>query len=82
MDYAPPGGALGKAVAAMFGEEPNQQVKDDLRRFKQVIETGEVVRSEGSPQGASVRQQVMQRPAQPVSSAQGDGSAPSSEGKR
>jgi uncharacterized membrane protein len=69
MDYAPPGGPLGKAVAAMFGEEPNQQVKDDLRRFKQVIETGEVVRSEGTPHGTSVREQVKQRPAQPVPSA-------------
>lgn len=82
MDYAPPAGALGKAVAAMFGEEPNQQIKDDLRRFKQVIETGEVVRSDGSPRGTSARQQVMQRPAQPVSSAQGDGSARSSKGSR
>ncbi|MFG1889344.1 SRPBCC family protein [Micromonospora sp. NPDC049051] len=64
--YAPPAGALGRAVAKLFGEEPEQQVRDDLRRFKQVVETGEVVRSEGSPDGTSVRQQVMQRPAQPV----------------
>ncbi|MFG2011397.1 SRPBCC family protein [Micromonospora sp. NPDC048868] len=64
--YAPPAGALGRAVAKLFGEEPEQQVRDDLRRFKQVVETGEVVRSEGSPDGISVRQQVMQRPAQPL----------------
>ncbi|MEH1100889.1 SRPBCC family protein [Micromonospora sp. CPCC 205561] len=64
--YAPPAGALGRAVAKLFGEEPEQQVRDDLRRFKQVVETGEVVRSEGSPDGISLRQQVMQRPAQPL----------------
>ncbi|SCL72408.1 Uncharacterized membrane protein [Micromonospora citrea] len=67
--YAPPAGALGRAVAKLFGEEPEQQVRDDLRRFKQVLETGEVVRSEGSPDGISVRQQLMQRPAQPLPAA-------------
>jgi uncharacterized membrane protein len=64
--YAPPAGALGRAVAKLFGEEPAQQVRDDLRRFKQVLEAGEVVRSEGSPNGISVRQQAAQRPAQPL----------------
>jgi uncharacterized membrane protein len=64
--YAPPAGALGRAVAKLFGEEPEQQVRDDLRRFKQVLEAGEVVRSEGNPDGISVRQQVNQRPAQPL----------------
>jgi uncharacterized membrane protein len=66
LEYAPPGGGVGKAVAKLFGEEPMQQVKDDLRRFKQVIETGEVVRSDGSPDGITLRQQLMQRPARPV----------------
>ncbi|MGW3896595.1 SRPBCC family protein [Micromonospora profundi] len=64
--YAPPAGSLGRAVAKLFGEEPEQQVRDDLRRFKQMLEAGEVVRSDGSPNGISVRQQVMQRPAQPL----------------
>ncbi|MFI6263367.1 SRPBCC family protein [Micromonospora sp. NPDC051006] len=66
LGYAPPAGSLGRAVAKLFGEAPEQQVRDDLRRFKQVLETGEVVRSEGSPDGISARQQVMQRPAQPL----------------
>ncbi|MFC4018725.1 SRPBCC family protein [Micromonospora sp. GCM10011542] len=69
LGYAPPAGKLGRAVAKLFGEEPEQQVRDDLRRFKQVLETGEVVRSEGSPNGISVHQQVMQRPAQPLPTA-------------
>ena len=46
--YEPPGGKLGAIVAKLFGEEPSQQVKGDLRRFKQVIELGEVVHSDAS----------------------------------
>ncbi|MFC6023557.1 SRPBCC family protein [Plantactinospora solaniradicis] len=68
--YAPPGGAVGRAVAKLFGEEPEQQIRDDLRRFKQVIETGEVVLSDGSPAGMSTRQQVLQKPARPRAAGQ------------
>ena len=42
IDYRPPGGALGTVVAKLFGEEPNRQIGDDLRRFKQIVETGEI----------------------------------------
>jgi uncharacterized membrane protein len=49
--YNPPGGAIGAAVAKLFGEEPEQQLRDDLRAFKQVLETGEVVHSEASIHG-------------------------------
>jgi uncharacterized membrane protein len=49
--YDPPGGALGAAVASLFGENPEQQIDEDLRRFKQVMETGEVVSTEGQPSG-------------------------------
>lgn len=49
--YDPPGGALGATVARIFGEEPGQQVSDDLRRFKQVLETGEITRSDASVRG-------------------------------
>jgi uncharacterized membrane protein len=64
--YDLPGGALGKVVAKLFGEEPQQQITDDLRRLKQVLETGEVVRSEGSPEGTRLLRMVAQRPARPV----------------
>ena len=64
--YDPPAGKLGSLVATLLGEEPAQQVRDDLRRFKQVIETGEVVRSEGSPGGTKTSRMVKQRPAQPL----------------
>jgi uncharacterized membrane protein len=42
LSYAPPAGRLGAAIAKLFGEEPSQQVAEDLRRFKQVMEAGEV----------------------------------------
>lgn len=50
--YDPPAGKAGALVASLFGKEPSQQLRDDLRRFKQVMETGEVVLSEGSLEGA------------------------------
>jgi uncharacterized membrane protein len=67
--YDLPGGKVGAAgmvLARLLGEHPEQQVRDDLRRFKQVMETGEVVRSEGSPEGTITSRQVRQRPAQPA----------------
>jgi len=48
MRYTPPGGVFGAVAAKLFGEEPQMQVRDDLRRLKQVLETGEVTVAEGS----------------------------------
>jgi uncharacterized membrane protein len=48
LSYEPPAGPLGRVVAKLFGEAPEQQVKGDLRRLKQVLETGEVVHSDSS----------------------------------
>ena len=67
LSYAQPGGRFGKRVAGLFGESPEQQVRDDLARLKQVLETGQVVRSEGSPEGPLARRLVAQRSAVPVS---------------
>jgi uncharacterized membrane protein len=44
--YDPPAGSLGKAVAKLFQREPNIQARRDLRRFKQLMETGEISTSE------------------------------------
>lgn len=66
MSYDAPGGPAGALLAKLFGEEPRQQAKDDLRRFKQVMETGEVVRSDGSPEGQNARRHLKQRPAAPT----------------
>ncbi len=40
--YDPPGGFIGKVVAKMFQREPALQARRDLRRFKQLLETGEI----------------------------------------
>jgi uncharacterized membrane protein len=74
IQYDAPGGALGVAIAKLFAEEPGQQLTDDLRRFKQVVETGEVVLSDGSQEGAG-QGATKQRPAQPISAAEQAGEA-------
>jgi uncharacterized membrane protein len=53
LKYDPPGGPLGALVAKLFGEEPSQQIEEDLRRFKQVMETGETATTEGQSSGRS-----------------------------
>ena len=52
LEYQPPAGRLGVTLAKLFGEEPTQQVKDDLRRLKQLMEAGEVATTQGQPAGA------------------------------
>jgi uncharacterized membrane protein len=51
MEYNPPAGSLGAAFAKLFGREPGHQVNTDLRRFKQIVEAGEVATVEGQPSG-------------------------------
>jgi uncharacterized membrane protein len=46
--FEPPGGAVGAALARLFDELPEQQLKNDLRRLKQLMETGEIVHSDAS----------------------------------
>jgi len=43
--YDPPAGAVGKLVAKLFQREPKIQARRDLRRFKQLMETGEIATS-------------------------------------
>ena len=71
-------------TALYFGDDPHigsdtvfgvsgslvVQAKDDLRRFKQIVETGEVARSEGTPSGHNAPEHLHQRPAQPVEQSQ------------
>ena len=63
LEYLPIGGVIGSTVAKLFGEEPEQQLDDDLRRFKQVLEVGEVVVSDATLLGTGY---FAQRPAQPA----------------
>ncbi len=51
MEYNVPGGMLTAAIAKLFGEEPEQQIGDELRRFKQLMETGEIATIEGQSRG-------------------------------
>ena len=62
LDYNPPAGAVGALIAKLFGEDPDAQMQIDLRRFKQVIELGEIVASDGTLTGEGYTEQ---RPAQP-----------------
>jgi uncharacterized membrane protein len=66
MRYALPAGRLGQAAARALGVDPRQQLDDDLRRFKQVLETGEVARSDGAPGGKRAGKEFPQRPARPL----------------
>src|ERR1041384_4056059 len=63
LEYNPIAGPLGATVAKLFGEEPEQQLDDDLRRFKQVMEVGEVVVSEATLLGNGYMDQRAARPA-------------------
>lgn len=51
LEYIPPGGRIGAAVAKLFGEEPQQQINEDLRRFKQLMEAGDIPSIQGQPRG-------------------------------
>ena len=66
LEGSTPGGKLGEVIQKLVGSEPLAKVKDDLRHFKQRVETGEVPRSDGSPEGERVERKLKQRPAQPL----------------
>ena len=52
IEYAPPGGVVASALAKLFGEEPEQQLGDELRRFKMLMEAGEIATTEGQSKGS------------------------------
>jgi uncharacterized membrane protein len=51
LEYHPPAGHVGRAIAKLFGEEPQVQLHEDLRRFKQMMETGEIATTRSQPAG-------------------------------
>ncbi len=53
LEYVPPGGALGNAVAKPLNEDAQTKVRQALHRFRQVMECGEVPVSGGQPAGAN-----------------------------
>lgn len=55
VEYAPPAGSLGVGIAKLMGRTPGQEIEEDLRRFKQLMETGEVPTTEGQSSGRGHR---------------------------
>jgi uncharacterized membrane protein len=53
LSYDPPAGRLGATVAKLLGEEPSKQIEDDLRRLKQVMDSGEIVTAPAYPAGSA-----------------------------
>ena len=51
IDYIPPAGQVGRWVAKLFGKDPDQQIKEDLRRFKNMMEAGEIPTTDSQPRG-------------------------------
>jgi uncharacterized membrane protein len=55
LQYNPPAGAAGALISSLWGEEPTQQINDDLLRLKQILEVGEVLTTAGQPRGSAAR---------------------------
>lgn len=53
LNYNIPGGRVSALIAKLFGDEPGQLVEEDLRRFKQLVEAGEIATTAGQPSGRS-----------------------------
>jgi len=62
MVFRPPAGIVGEKIAFLFGKDPKQMLREDMRRFKQVMETGEVVLSEGALHGNTFPQRAATTP--------------------
>ncbi|MGL6342820.1 MAG: SRPBCC family protein [Waterburya sp.] len=52
LEYQPLGGTFTNIIAKLFGESPQEQIGDELNRFKQLMETGEIATTEGQPKGS------------------------------
>lgn len=61
--YRPPAGRVGATFAMLFGEEPEQQIREDLRRFKELMEAGEIPTTDGQPHGRRSRVTTILKPA-------------------
>lgn len=70
VELQPPSAAAGKVVEAVKGSGALAKVKDELRRFKQLVETGEIARSDATPEGELAERKLKQRPAQPLPEAE------------
>jgi uncharacterized membrane protein len=55
LTYRPPAGGLGETIALLFGRHPEQQIREDLRRFKELMEAGEIPTTDRQPHGRRSR---------------------------
>ena len=51
LHYRPPAGSVGVSCARLFGSDPRSEAQEDLRRFRQLLETGEIPSTRGQPSG-------------------------------
>jgi len=51
LEYDAPGGKLGSFAARLFGEDPQETIREDLRRMKSLLETGEIPTVAGQSHG-------------------------------
>jgi len=72
LQYDPPAGRAGATVAWLLGEDPQTHIEQDLRRFKQLLETGEISTGERYRAPSTDRmgrdQEAMQRLTDPLTS--------------
>jgi uncharacterized membrane protein len=61
MNYNPPAGIVGKTIAQLLGADPESLIKDDLRRFKQIVEAGEIATTCGQSSGRIEEFEPLQR---------------------
>jgi uncharacterized membrane protein len=70
LEHHAPGGKVGEVVDKVRGAMPRAKAMDELRRFKQRVETGVIVRSDATPEGELAERKLDQRPAQPLQEAE------------
>lgn len=51
LNYLPPGGKIGASIAWLTGMDPHTEIREDLRNFKRLMETGSVPTTKGQPRG-------------------------------
>jgi uncharacterized membrane protein len=51
LQYDPPAGKVGATIAWLLGHDPAQTIHEDLRRFKELMEAGEIPTIKGQPRG-------------------------------
>jgi uncharacterized membrane protein len=58
VNYSAPAGTVGVTIAKLFGEEPELQITEDLRHFKQSMEAGEIASTTGQPSGRQAKDEA------------------------